>query len=96
VFVNHQSTDNAAKLHERMPLATIARETGYFERQDCTNAPLAHRRDQAIEPRTGCSGPGASLILVDHDHLRPAELPRVILQRILSPLALLSVAYLVL
>src|ERR1700687_5952628 len=96
MLIHQQCSNNRAELHKRMPFASIAREAGDFQREYGTDPALAHLRKQPLESRADRRPPArASLILIDHRHVPPAEFLGVLLQRVLTATALLMVAHLI-
>src|SRR5271169_2350423 len=88
VFVGDQRPDEAAELQQRVPIAPIAGQTRSLDRHHGSDAALADRRQELLEPRTGDAGAGTAEIVVDDADGGPAELPGALDEPILSAAAL--------
>src|SRR5262245_27673016 len=78
VLVHDDGTDQSTELDQRMPIAAVAREPRRLDREHGADAPLADRRQQALEARPRDDAARAAHIIVDDPDSGPAELPRAI------------------
>src|SRR5260370_28895499 len=95
VLVHDQRADEAAELDQRVPVATVAREPGRLDREHGADTAFAYGRQQALEPWSGDSGSRPAKIVVDDDHIAPAELPGPVGKTILPSPALVVVQQLI-
>src|SRR6185312_11192448 len=80
-----------------MPLASIPRQSGDFQREYGANLALAYLRKQPLESRAHRRPPArAPLVLVDRRYVCPAQFLGMLLQGVLTATALLMVAHLIL
>src|SRR6185312_9718856 len=93
--IDDQRSNEPAELQERMPIPAVAGQPRGLNRDHSANSPFANRSEQLLESGTRGAAPRATEIIVDHDHLAPAQLARTVGQAVLAALALFVVDNLV-
>ena len=83
VLVYDDGPDQSTELDQRVPVAAVAGQPGGFDREYGADAPLADRRQQALEARPSDAAARAAEIIVDDLDGGPAELPGAISEPIL-------------
>jgi hypothetical protein len=88
VLVNEERADQPAELDQRVPIATVAGEPRRLDREHGTHMTLTNGGEQTLEPWAAHPGAGPAQIMVDDDHIGPAQLAGPLLQSILAAPAL--------
>src|SRR5215469_9545269 len=95
VLVDDNRTNQTAELDQRVPVASVARQTRRLNREHGTDATLADRREQPLKARTADPRTRAAKIVIDYCHIRSAESASPFGEVILTPPALMIVGKLV-
>src|SRR4029077_19261777 len=95
VLVDDDGPDQSTELDQRVPVATVARQSRRFDRQHGAHASLADCSQQALETRSGDAAARATEIIVDNFDGGPAKLTSAIGKAILPMAALMIVHQLI-
>ena len=95
VLVDDQAVHKGAEFQKRMPVTAVTCQPGGFDRQHRCGGLRADRREQTLKPGSGLTAARSAEVIVDDDHVLPAERPRPLRQVILATAALRVVQQLV-
>ena len=88
VLINDERADQPAELDQRVPISTVAGEPRCLNREHGTHMALTNGGEQTLEPRAAHARTRPAQVMVDDDHIRPAQMPGPLLQGILASPAL--------
>ena len=93
--INDQGVHQPAKVQELVPVPVIAGEARDLQAKHRAGLPKAYRSNQSLKTDpAGATGSRLTKIVIDDDHLAPAELPSLLSELVLATLALVVMPYL--
>lgn len=95
ILIDNQRANQSAKFDQRVPVASIARQTRHLDRKDGTDAGFADHCQQLLEARTTDARPRAAKVVVADCHIRPAKGMGTVGKSILTPPALMIIGKLI-